>query len=238
MTIAKNMASVSRLAPVAGPFTEGGANLSYNALELLKVHPYRVSSSYSQSLTLFHSMEKLSKEISLLITDSESKCLKTYFRADQLREAIAGYQTEIQRLRDNLMFYCTLSASVRLFETDRKSTSSSDEDFPELKEFRQMIQSDIYLKEEIRVGCRPNTRSTLFKEYHMTTSFNGKEYLTTTRSYEGEPGQESLKAELKLLARIRPEAPRLLEINGTGQDHIWAMKYRLFDPVVSAREQA
>ncbi|KIJ41522.1 hypothetical protein M422DRAFT_255430 [Sphaerobolus stellatus SS14] len=44
MTIAKNMASVSKLAPVAGPYIEVGANLFYNVLELLKVHPLHIRS--------------------------------------------------------------------------------------------------------------------------------------------------------------------------------------------------
>ncbi|KIJ41579.1 hypothetical protein M422DRAFT_255504 [Sphaerobolus stellatus SS14] len=149
------------------------------------------------------SMESLEKEIGLLVTNSETKRLKTYLRANNIQETIADYQIMIQKLRDNLIFYCAL-LSVRLFETDRL-TGSSDEDFPELKEvgFRQVLQSDIYLKGEISVGHRPNIRSTHFKEYHTTTSFNGKEYSTTTRSYEGESAHERLKAELKFLARIR-----------------------------------
>ncbi|KIJ27699.1 hypothetical protein M422DRAFT_271125 [Sphaerobolus stellatus SS14] len=149
------------------------------------------------------SMEKFAKEIGLLVTNSETKCLKTYLRANNIQETIAGYQTEVQRLRDNLMFYCTLSTSVQIFEVDRKLTGSSDEDFPELKEFRQVLQSDIHLKEEVNVIRSKHTGSLLFKEYHGTIPFIGKDYLTTTRSYEGESAHERLKAELKLLARIR-----------------------------------
>ncbi|KIJ26252.1 hypothetical protein M422DRAFT_272692 [Sphaerobolus stellatus SS14] len=81
------------------------------------------------------SMERLANEIGVLVTNSETKHLKTYLRANNIQETIAGYQTEIQRLRNNLMFYCTLSTSVRLFEADRL-TGSSDEDFPELKDVR------------------------------------------------------------------------------------------------------
>ncbi|KIJ41560.1 hypothetical protein M422DRAFT_255473 [Sphaerobolus stellatus SS14] len=81
------------------------------------------------------SMERLAKEIDLLVTNSEIKHLKTYLRTNNIQETIAGYQTEIQRLRDNLMFYCTLSTSVWLFEADRL-ISSSDEDFLELKDVR------------------------------------------------------------------------------------------------------
>ncbi|KIJ27131.1 hypothetical protein M422DRAFT_271743 [Sphaerobolus stellatus SS14] len=232
MNIAQTAVSASKLVPVAGPFIEGGATLFYNALEQLKqmrknkedfkglseaiaillrtfseATAGRTSDStcpegFLRMLRNHSSMERLAKEIGLLVANSETKRLKTYFRADHIRETIAGYQTEIQTLRRNLMFYCTLSTSVRLFEADRL-TGSSDEDFPELKEFRQVLQSDIYLKGEISAGHRPNTRSTLFKEYHTTTSFNGKEYSTTTRSYEGESAQERLKAELKLLACIR-----------------------------------
>ncbi|KIJ27698.1 hypothetical protein M422DRAFT_271124 [Sphaerobolus stellatus SS14] len=157
-------------------------------------------------------MEKLSKEISLLITDSETKRLKGYIRADQIRETIANYQADIQILRENLVVYCTISTRVQLFEIGKKVTNLSqernialDEDFSELQEFRQVFQSDIYLKEEV-VSVEPYeyTGSLLFKEYHGTISFNGKEYSTTTRSFEpGESGQERLKAELKLLAHIR-----------------------------------
>ncbi|KIJ27125.1 hypothetical protein M422DRAFT_271737 [Sphaerobolus stellatus SS14] len=159
------------------------------------------------------SMEKLSKEISLLIMDSETKRLKGYIRADQIRETIANYQADIQILRDNLVVYCTISTRVQLFEIGKKVTNLSqernialDEDFSERQEFRQVLQSDIYLKEEVvsveRYGY--TTGSRFVKEYHTTTSFNGKEYSTTTRSFEpGESGQERLKAELKLLARIR-----------------------------------
>ncbi|KIJ41581.1 hypothetical protein M422DRAFT_255506 [Sphaerobolus stellatus SS14] len=149
------------------------------------------------------SMERLANEIGLLVANSETKRLKTYLRTNNVQETIAGYQTEIQRLRNNLMFYCTLSTSVQIFEVDRKLTGSSDEGFPELKEFRQVLQTDIYLKEEVNIERSRHTGSLLFKEYHGTIPFNGKEYLTTTRSYEGESGQERLKAELKLLARIR-----------------------------------
>ncbi|KIJ41583.1 hypothetical protein M422DRAFT_255508 [Sphaerobolus stellatus SS14] len=221
MNIAKTAVSASKLVPVAGPFIEGGATLFYSALEQLKQMRknkedfkglseaiailLRTFSEATAMLRMLHnhsSMERLTKEIGLLVTNSETKRLKTYLRANNIQETITGYQTEIQRLRDNLMFYCTLSTSVRLFEADRL-TGSSDEDFPELKDFRQVLRSDIYLNGEIRVGHRQNTRSTLFKEYHTTTSFNGKEYSTTTRSYEGESAQERLKAELKLLARIR-----------------------------------
>ncbi|KIJ26258.1 hypothetical protein M422DRAFT_272696 [Sphaerobolus stellatus SS14] len=231
MNIAKTAVSASKLVPVAGPFIEGGATLFYNALEQLKqmrknkedfkgiseaiaillrtfseATAGRTSNStYPEGfLRMLHnhsSMERLAKEISLLVINSETKRLKTYLRANNIHETIAGYQTEIQRQRDNLMFYCTLSTSVRLFETDRL-TGSSDEEFLELKDFRQVLRSDIYLKGEICVRHRQNTRSALFKEYHTTISFNGKEHPTTTRSYEGEWGQERLKAELKLLARI------------------------------------
>ncbi|KIJ26263.1 hypothetical protein M422DRAFT_272701 [Sphaerobolus stellatus SS14] len=149
------------------------------------------------------SMERLAKEIGLLVTNSETKRLKAYLRANNIQETIADYQTEIQRLRDNLMFYCTLSTSVQIFEVDRKLTGSTDEDFPELKEFRQVLQSDIHLKEEVNVERSRHTGSLLFKEYHGTIPFNGKDYSTTTRSYEGESAQERLKAELKLLSHIR-----------------------------------
>ncbi|KIJ41570.1 hypothetical protein M422DRAFT_255495, partial [Sphaerobolus stellatus SS14] len=233
--IAKTAVSASKLVPVAGPFIEGGATLFYSALEQLKQMKQNkedfkglseaiaillrtfseatarrvLDSTYPEGfLRMLHnrsSMERLANEICLLVTNSETKRLKTYLRANNIQETIAGYQTEIQRLRDNLMFYCTLSTSVRLFEADRL-TGSSDEDFPELKDFRQVLQSDIYLKEEV-VSVNPygyTTRSRFVKEYHTTTSFNGKEYSTTTRSFEpGESGQERLKAELKILARIR-----------------------------------
>ncbi|KIJ26250.1 hypothetical protein M422DRAFT_272690 [Sphaerobolus stellatus SS14] len=232
INIAKTAASASKCVPGVGSFIEGGATLFYSALEQLKQMRKNkedfkgLSEAIAILLQTFSdatagrtsdstyperfvrvcvdfkgSMERLTKEIDLLATNSETKRLKTYLRANNIQETIAGYQTEIQRLRDNLMFYCTLSTSVRLFEADRL-TGSSDEDFPELKDFRQVLRSDIYLKGEISVGHRQNTRSTLFKEYHTTISFNGKEHSTTTRSYEGEWGQERLKAELKLLARI------------------------------------
>ncbi|KIJ41588.1 hypothetical protein M422DRAFT_255512 [Sphaerobolus stellatus SS14] len=232
MNIAKTAASASKLVPVAGRFIEGGATLFYNALEQLKqmrknkedfkglsediaillrtfsdatagrtsdsTYPegfVRVCSEFQSS------MENLAKEIGLLVANSQTKRLKTYLRANNIQESIAGYQTKIQKLRDNLIFYCAL-LSVRLFETDRL-TSSSDEDFPELKEFRQVLQTDIHLKEEVNVEHSRHTGSLLFKEYHGTIPFNGKDYLTTTRSYEGESAQERLKVELKLLARIR-----------------------------------
>ncbi|KIJ27120.1 hypothetical protein M422DRAFT_271732 [Sphaerobolus stellatus SS14] len=233
MNIAKTAVSASKLVPVAGPFIEGGATLFYSALEQLKqmrknkedfkglsediaillqtfseATAGRTSdSAYPEGFVRVcagfkTSMERLANEIGLLVANPETKRLKSYFRADQIREAIAGYQAEIQTLRRNLMFYCTLSTSVRLFEADRL-TGSSDEDFPELKD---VLQSDIYLKEEV-VSVDPygyTARSRFVKEYHTTTSFNGKEYSTTTRSFEpGESGQERLKAELKLLARIR-----------------------------------
>ncbi|KIJ26261.1 hypothetical protein M422DRAFT_272699 [Sphaerobolus stellatus SS14] len=228
MNIVKTAVSASKLVPIAGPFIEGGATLFYNALEQLKQMRKNkedfkgLSEAIAMLLRTFSeatagrtsdsaypegfvrvcadfksSMERLAKEIGLLVTNSETKLLKTYLRVNNIHETIAGYQTEVQRLRDNLM--------RPAFEADRL-TGSSDEDFPELKDFHQVLQSDIYLKEEV-VSVDPygyTTRSRFVKEYHTMTSFNGKEYSTTTRSFEpGESGQERLKAELKLLARIR-----------------------------------
>ncbi|KIJ33264.1 hypothetical protein M422DRAFT_264814 [Sphaerobolus stellatus SS14] len=164
--------------------------------------------------------ETLSKDIGLLITDLKSKRVKTYIRTEQIRDTISKYQGEIQTLRDNLMLYCNLSNTVQLFEVDRRVTSlvrerdmSVDEDFPELNEFRKVIQSDIILKENTDVELRGKDKSPSFIEYRAVALFNGKEYLTTTRTYEGESALERLKAELKLLARIRirtlPKLPLL-----------------------------
>ncbi|KIJ27136.1 hypothetical protein M422DRAFT_271748 [Sphaerobolus stellatus SS14] len=187
MNIAKTAVSASKLVPVAGPFIEGGATLFYNALEQLKQMRKNkedfkgISEAIAILLRTFSeatagrtsnstypegfvrvcadfksSMERLAKDISLLVINSEIKSLKTYLRANNIHETIAGYQTEIQRQRDNLM-----------------------DSWPTLKDPRLTIMSSF-----------------------ATISFNGKEHSTTTRSYEGEWGQERLKAELKLLARI------------------------------------
>ncbi|KIJ41541.1 hypothetical protein M422DRAFT_255451 [Sphaerobolus stellatus SS14] len=238
MTIAKSTASVPKLIPVAGPYIEGGANLFYDALGLLKQMKKNkedfkgLAEAIANLLSTFNeaiavktsdstyppeflrmcsdfqsSMEKLSKEISLLITDSETKRLKRYIHADQIREIIANYQMNIQILRENLIVYCTLSTRVQLFETDKKVSNilqerniALNEDFSELQE---VLQTDIRLKEEVNVIRSKHTGSLLFKEYHGTISFNGEKYSATTRSYEGESAHERLKAELKLLARIR-----------------------------------
>ncbi|KIJ27140.1 hypothetical protein M422DRAFT_271752 [Sphaerobolus stellatus SS14] len=154
MTIAKSTALVSKLIPVAGPYIEGGANLFYDALGLLKQMKKNkedfkgLAEAIANLLSTFNeaiagktsdstyppeflrmcsgfqsSMENLSKEISLLITDSETKRLKGYIRADQIREIIANYRGNIQALRDNLMVYCTISTRVQLFEIGKKVTN-------------------------------------------------------------------------------------------------------------------
>ncbi|KIJ55871.1 hypothetical protein M422DRAFT_239023 [Sphaerobolus stellatus SS14] len=227
MRVAKTAASASKLVPVVGSSIEGGANLFNDALELLKQMKKNkedfkgLSEDIATLLQTFSAAikgrasdslayppefiyETLSKDIGLLITDLKSKRVKTYIRTEQIRDTISKYQGEIQTLRDNLMLYCNLSNTVQLFEVDRRVTSlvrerdmSVDEDFPEPTRL-----SDIILKENTGVELRGKDKSPSFIEYRAVALFNGREYLTTTRTYEGESALERLKAELKLLARI------------------------------------
>ncbi|KIJ42269.1 hypothetical protein M422DRAFT_254674 [Sphaerobolus stellatus SS14] len=254
MKAAKITADAAKMIPVAGPFIEGGANIFYYVLEPLKQSKdnKEIFKELTQSITRvfqilqkaisgtprvepsdeftkmcsdFKSlMERLLKDHTLFVSESQSRPIKNYLRSEQIKGMISKYQKDISTLREDLVLYCTVSThlQVQMFKTDGSPASVSllpgtgNDHIPEFEDFHELKPGDINLQAEIKHNnsiLSFRRRMPLpFKEYHALTSANGMSHRTTVKIYEGKESKEQLKAELRIMEHLRH--PNITQVLG------------------------
>ncbi|KIJ42281.1 hypothetical protein M422DRAFT_254685 [Sphaerobolus stellatus SS14] len=244
MNIAKITAEAAKMIPLAGPFIEGGANVFYMVLESLKQSKdnkedfMELTQSITKVLEILqkavsgtpraeHSddfmkmclefkslMERLLKDHNQFITESQSRPIRNYLRSGEIKRMISRYQKDINILRNDLAFYCTVSThlQVQMFKIDGSSANvpleprTNDDHIPEFEEFHEFKQGDIHLQERIKYNiCTWSSRVRVlpFKEHYASTLVCGTPHRTTVRVFEGEESKEHLKALLRYLAPLR-----------------------------------
>ncbi|KIJ26191.1 hypothetical protein M422DRAFT_272767 [Sphaerobolus stellatus SS14] len=254
MKAAKITADAAKMIPVAGPFIKGGANIFCHILEPLKQSKdnKEMFKELTQSITrVFHIlqkaisgtpraepsdeftkicsdfkslMERLLKDHTLFVSESQSRPIRNYLRSEQIRGMISKYQKDINTLREDLVLYCTVSIhlQVQMFKIDGSPVSVSllqgmDIDhIPEFEDFHELKLGDINLQAEIKQNnsiLSVRRRMPLpFKEYHALTSANGMSHRTTVKVYEGKESKEQLKAELQIMEHLRH--PNITQVLG------------------------
>ncbi|KIJ28399.1 hypothetical protein M422DRAFT_270328 [Sphaerobolus stellatus SS14] len=258
MNIAKITAEAAKMIPLAGPFIEGGANVFYMVLESLKQSKDNKedimeltqsitkvleilqkavsgtpraehSEDFMKTCSEFRSlMKRLLKDHNQLIAESQSRPIRNYLRSGEIKRMISRYQKDINILRNDLAFYCTVSThlQVQMFKIDGSSanvplvTRTNDDHILEFEEFHEFKQGDIHLQKQIkynirtrysRVGVSP------FKEHYASALVYGTPHRTTVRVFEGEESKEHLKALLRYLAPLRHD--NIVQIMGFCKSH-------------------
>ncbi|KIJ49001.1 hypothetical protein M422DRAFT_28299 [Sphaerobolus stellatus SS14] len=142
--------------------------------------------------------------------NSEERFLSRYLRAERIRDIILGYQTEIGRLKDDLLLASVLAIRVQININQRDSSTSANEDDPEIEDYYQVKPADIYLTETLDVSSK--TRSSV-EEYLAKVNCGGMEKSAMVRRYNGQEKEKHLKQELQLLSRLRhPNVLQLLAV--------------------------
>ncbi|KIJ47716.1 hypothetical protein M422DRAFT_248724 [Sphaerobolus stellatus SS14] len=162
-------------------------------------------------------MDRLLKEYTQFEAESRSRALRNYLRSGDIKGMISKYQKEVIALLKNLMLYCTVSTHLQVHKNSGNlyGTSQTDQtvndNIPEFDEFIELKQGHIQLQEEIkghndsyyyRDSHYYRTPSS-FKEHHAVTWVNGNAHLTTVREYKGDAAGELLRADLRILARLK-----------------------------------
>ncbi|KIJ41690.1 hypothetical protein M422DRAFT_255305 [Sphaerobolus stellatus SS14] len=163
-------------------------------------------------------MDRLLEEYTHFVAESRSRVIRNYLRSEEIKGMISKYQKEVTALRENLMFYCTVSNhllqvhknSGNLYGASQTNRTAND-DIPEFEEFIELKQGHIQLQEEIK--GHSNTYyyhdshyyhiPPSFKEHQAVTWVNGNAHLTTVREYKGDAAGEHLRADLRILARLK-----------------------------------
>ncbi|KIJ30279.1 hypothetical protein M422DRAFT_268248 [Sphaerobolus stellatus SS14] len=156
-------------------------------------------------------MDRLLKECTQFEAEPRSGVIRNYLRSGDIKGMISKYQREVAALLKNLVLYCTVSTHVQVHKNSRILYDSSqidrtaNEDIPEFEEFMEFKQGHIQLQEEIEShSSYPYYGETLpFKEHHASTLINGNVHQTTVREYKGEAAGELLRADLRILARLK-----------------------------------
>ncbi|KIJ42061.1 hypothetical protein M422DRAFT_254756 [Sphaerobolus stellatus SS14] len=151
--------------------------------------------------SLEETKEKLSK------FNSEERFLSRYLRAERIRDIILMYQTEIGRLKDDLLLANVLATRLQVNNIQYTLTASNEDD-SEIDDYYQVKPADIYLTETLAAS----SRSTV-EEYLATVNCGGMQKSAMVRRYNGQDKEKSLKQELQLLSRLRhPNVLQLLAV--------------------------
>ncbi|KIJ30286.1 hypothetical protein M422DRAFT_268255 [Sphaerobolus stellatus SS14] len=163
-------------------------------------------------------MGQLLEEYTQFVAESRSRVIRNYLRSEEIKGMISKYQKEVTALRENLMFYCTVS--THLLQVHKNSGSlygtsqtnrTANADIPEFEEFIELKQGHIQLQEEIKghsdfyyyQDSHYYRIPPSFKEHHAVTWAHGAAHLTTIREYKGDAAGELLRADLRILARLK-----------------------------------
>ncbi|KIJ30257.1 hypothetical protein M422DRAFT_268225, partial [Sphaerobolus stellatus SS14] len=156
-------------------------------------------------------MDRLLEECTQFEAESRSRVIRNYLRSGDIKGMISKYQREVTTLLKNLMLYCAVSTHLQVHKNSGNLYGASqidratNEDIPEFEEFMEFKQGHIQLQEEIEGhSSYPYYREARpFKEHHASTLVNGNVYRTTVREYKGEAAGELLRADLRILARLK-----------------------------------
>ncbi|KIJ30382.1 hypothetical protein M422DRAFT_268142 [Sphaerobolus stellatus SS14] len=152
-------------------------------------------------------MERLLKDHTQFVEESKSRPIRNYLRSEQIKGMISKYQKDINALRDNLMLHCAVSTNLQVHKNNGHLSGASqtaDNDIPEFEDFIEFKQGHIHLEEEIKGHSNYYYRGApLFEEHHATTLVNGNPQRTTVRKYKGDAAGEHLRADLRILARLK-----------------------------------
>ncbi|KIJ42065.1 hypothetical protein M422DRAFT_31462 [Sphaerobolus stellatus SS14] len=148
-------------------------------------------SNFERSLE--NTKEKLTK------FNSEEGFLSRYLRAERIRDIILEYQTEIRRLKDDLLLANVLATRLQV-NNIQYTLTASNEDEPEIDDYYQVKPADIYLTETLDGSSR--TRSSV-EEYLAKVNCGGMEKSAMVRRYNGQDKEKDLKRELQLLSHLR-----------------------------------
>ncbi|KIJ41697.1 hypothetical protein M422DRAFT_255313 [Sphaerobolus stellatus SS14] len=206
MKAAKLTSSAAKLIPVAGPFIEGGAEVFYMALEPLK---------------------QMKGYIDRFLTDGTFSGI--YNNVFQLQEVDGSTTRRIHTV------FCAVSTNVQvqLLRSDgilsgaSQTARRANDHIPEFEEFIELKQGHIQLQEEIKAYsgsyyyCDSHyyRAAPLFKEHHAVTWVNGNAHLMTVREYKGDAAGERLRADLRILARLKHR--NITQVMGFCKSHIF-----------------
>ncbi|KIJ42039.1 hypothetical protein M422DRAFT_31447, partial [Sphaerobolus stellatus SS14] len=158
-------------------------------------------SNFERSLE--NTKEKLTK------FNSEEGLLSRYLRAERIRDIILEYQTEIRRLKDDLLLANVLATRLQV-NNIQYTLTASNEDEPEIDDYYQVKPADIHLTETLDGSSR--SRSSV-EEYLAKVNCGGREKSAMVRRYNGQDKEKDLKQELQLLSRLRhPNVTQLLAV--------------------------
>ncbi|KIJ30364.1 hypothetical protein M422DRAFT_268124 [Sphaerobolus stellatus SS14] len=180
-------------------------------------------------------MDRLLEEYTQFDAKSGSRAIRSYLRSGDIKEMISKYQKEVTVLLKNLMVFCAISTNiqVQLLRSDVILSGASqtaqrvNDDIPEFEEFIELKQGHIQLQKEIKghsdtyyyrdshyYRVPPS-----FKEHHAVTWVNGNAHLTTLREYKGDAAGELLRADLRILARLKHR--HITQVLGFCKSHIF-----------------
>ncbi|KIJ30274.1 hypothetical protein M422DRAFT_268244 [Sphaerobolus stellatus SS14] len=152
-------------------------------------------------------MEQLFKDHTQFVEESKSRPIRNYLRSEQIKGMISKYQKDINVLRDNLMLHCAVSTNLQVHKNNGHLSGASqttNNDIPEFEDFIEFKQGHIHLEEEIKGHGNYYYRGAPpFEEHHATTLVNGNSQRTTVRKYKGDAAGELLRADLRILARLK-----------------------------------
>ncbi|KIJ30380.1 hypothetical protein M422DRAFT_268140 [Sphaerobolus stellatus SS14] len=164
-------------------------------------------------------MDQLLEEYTQFDAKSGSRAIRNYLRSGDIKGMISKYQNEVAALLKNLMVFCAVSTNIQvqllrsegILSGASQTARRANGDIPEFEEFLELKQGHIQLQEEIKGhsdsyyyrDSHYYRAPPLFKEHHALTWVNGNAHLTTVREYKGDAAGEHLRADLRILARLK-----------------------------------
>ncbi|KIJ43235.1 hypothetical protein M422DRAFT_253442 [Sphaerobolus stellatus SS14] len=151
----------------------------------------------------------------LIKLNSEGRALSRYIRAQKIQDIILSYQSDMQRLQNNLLLANSLA--MRLQVTNIEATTNqflkkdqknrNNEDDIEMDDYYQIKPADIHLTQILE-----SSKETV-QECLATVYCGGTRRSTMVRIYKGTQAYKNLNKELQLISRIRhPNVTQLLAV--------------------------
>ncbi|KIJ39670.1 hypothetical protein M422DRAFT_257501 [Sphaerobolus stellatus SS14] len=152
-------------------------------------------------------MESTKKK--LIKLNSKGRALSRYIRGQKIRDIILSYQSEMQRLQNNLLLANSLA--MRLQVTNIEATTNqfikNDQKNRNNKDDIEIDDANIHLTQILE-----SSKGTV-QEYLATVYCGGTRRSTMVRIYKGPQAYKNLNKELQLISRIRhPNVTQLLAV--------------------------
>ncbi|KIJ48049.1 hypothetical protein M422DRAFT_248213 [Sphaerobolus stellatus SS14] len=138
--------------------------------------------------------------------NTETRFLSRYLRAERIRDIISGYQTEMQRLKIDLLLANVLAMRVQGINSPKtQGNVLSSEDDLDMDDVRAIcIKND---------DTKANDKTETVEEYLATVDFGGRQRSAMVRMYKGHDAQQNWREELQIISGIRhPNVSQLVAV--------------------------